>query len=646
MTRAALGLLLSLSALQAEDVNPIVRAWRVNPQGTNASAELKRVLPDVHSVRWNEHYAYIESAGIALQSLGPLEVNAVEGLDGLRRFVYRFPLAPKFAEGDAVKTPIGVVGAFINGVPIYNFTAYASYGDQNLWHLDAVATALRVAPPPPLLQSLLNAQQKHSPLIGYALDGYPIYGPYGWAPDGSVRRFRSSYKLRAMTKRDTLPDGTRLTPAQEGPPMTGAFPLGAFVEDYEYVPSAGDLDAHNGRWTKTPEYPNGTYAYFLSTDTGNRLLYPYLVGPSFAGRITTAELRNAAHADRPLPVAEPVISVSEGRVTLTIPSRLEAGKSAGLSFVIHNAAGQPVRFPERVHEKPLHLAVISDDLADFAHIHPELQPDDSFLVDHIFPHGGRWWLYADITAPGEAQKITRFPVDVTGTAGVTAAPVSEAIEVTMKAPERLETGVDLPFHFSMREVGTGRAVTDLQPYLGAWAHIMVVSKTHTEFLHVHPLDDPTSSTANQDPLQHTHAVAGPSPSTVDAVTGFAEPGTYKLWIQVQRQGKVITVPFTLTVQPGKRITSSSPVTDAIHISVSRNGYEPSQVTIPAGKPARLAFERKDAANCAGTVLFPDLGIRKELPPGETTIVELPASNARELKFSCGMKMYRGAVLVQ
>ncbi len=632
--------------LCAADVNPVVRVWRVNAQGAGASAELRRVLPDVHAVHWDDRYAYVESAGIALQSLGPLEVNAIEPLDGLRKFVYRFPLTPKLATA-GVKAPVGVVGAFVNGVPLYSFTSYTSYGDQNLWHLDAAAASLRVAPVPPLLQSLLNAPQRHSPLIGYALDGFPIYGPYGFSPQGAIRRFRSSYQLRKIQRRDTLPDGTVLTPAQEGPALTGQFPPGTFVEDYEYIQNSGDLDEHNGRWANTPEYPNGTYAYFLSTDATNRLLYPYLVGPTYAGQITTAELMNAAHADRLLPDAVEMTKRTEENLALSLPVYLEAGKPATLSFQILDKTGRAVRFPERVHEKPVHLAVVSNDLGDFAHIHPELQPDDTFAVEHTFPHAGKFWLYSDITPPGEAQRIVRFAVDVKGTAAIRTPPQTETIHVTMTPPSRLQTGVDLPFHFSVTDAKTGRAVSDLQPYLGAWAHIMVVSKSHTEFIHVHPIEDTNlKNAANQDPFQHVHAVAGPSPSSVDAITGFAEPGHYKLWIQFKRDNQVITVPFELDVLPGTPRASKPAVSDAIHISVSRNGYEPARITVPSGKPVRLAFERNDAANCAGTVVFPDLGISKELPPGQTTIVELPASAPRELTFSCGMRMYRGSLVVQ
>src|SRR5437870_44644 len=91
---------------------------------------------------------------------------------------------------------------------------------------------------PGLLEKLIDDGSGHSPLIGFALDGYPVYGPWAWAqPDGTggLRRMRSSYKIRSIRERQTWPDGTRLTPGQYGPEASAADPIGMFAEDHEYV---------------------------------------------------------------------------------------------------------------------------------------------------------------------------------------------------------------------------------------------------------------------------------------------------------------------------------------------------------------------------------------------------------------------------
>ncbi|HEY3841349.1 MAG TPA: YHYH protein [Bryobacteraceae bacterium] len=527
---------------------PILTAWLINPAAHTSQQGLLAVLPEVHAVRSDRESVYVESAGLSLQSLAPITANDREPAVGPRKLVYRFPLHPAPAAGDGERTPTGIVGALLNGVPIYNPVSPASYQDQNLWHLDAVAALARQATTQPsLLASLFSANQRHSPLIGFALDGYPIYGPYGWDAGGKVVRLSSGYRLRAMTRRTTLPDGTELTPSQEGPAVSTEYPLGTFAEDYEYAAGSGDLDAHNGRWTKTPEFPDGTYAYFLST-------YPYLVGPTYFGRV---------EQQKP----------PDSTLTLSIRDRL----------------GRNIRYLERVHEQPIHLVVVSTDLSQFAHIHPQLQADDTYAVNYTFPRAGSYWVYADYTRPGEVQSISRFRLDVSGPASAPQAAPPADFAVKLSLPSPMRAGADLPLRFDV-------SVNDLEPYLGAWAHIMIVSEDGQEFIHAHPLDEVGG---------HTHAAPGPSPSSIRTVTAFRRAGRYKLWVQFQRAGKVLTFPFWLTVEPG------TPVLD------SESDVEPAHLTFASRAPA-----------------------------GELVPVEIPAAGPRQLRSACGMSMSGGSMVMR
>ena len=115
----------------------------------------------------------------------------------------------------------------------------------------------------------------HSPIIGWAYDGNPIYGPYGYSqPDNiqsGVKIIKPGYTL----------DYTKITDR----PSTSTFAEGFFIEDYHFS-NSGDLDDHNGRFCKTPEFPNGVYAYFAgvtTSTTSNKLepSYPYFVGNTF-----------------------------------------------------------------------------------------------------------------------------------------------------------------------------------------------------------------------------------------------------------------------------------------------------------------------------------------------------------------------------
>lgn len=134
----------------------------------------------------------------------------------------------------------------------------------------------------------------HSPILGWALDGHPIYGPYGYSDPASaasqVRRIRSGFRLRDIVSRNTLPGwalahhpglASSLSASQYGPTVSVTYPLGRYVEDYEYVEGLGDLDQYNGRFTVTPEYPNGVYAYFTTIDASGTPAFPYIIGMQY-----------------------------------------------------------------------------------------------------------------------------------------------------------------------------------------------------------------------------------------------------------------------------------------------------------------------------------------------------------------------------
>jgi hypothetical protein len=106
----------------------------------------------------------------------------------------------------------------------------------------------------------------------------------------SVKLMVSSYGLRdyssASNKRTTLPDGTVLTSNKYGPDVDATYPVGSYLQDYMYNQGTGDLDAYNGRLCVTPEYPLGTYAYFVTVTLSNGVYtpaYPFIIGPSFYG---------------------------------------------------------------------------------------------------------------------------------------------------------------------------------------------------------------------------------------------------------------------------------------------------------------------------------------------------------------------------
>ena len=127
-------------------------------------------------------------------------------------------------------------------------------------------------------------QLEHSPIIGWAFDGNPIYGPYGYSDPtnqaSSIQRMRTSYSLKTELVYDDI---TNPYPSRTAGPLLAEESAGKFVEDYEFVFGSGDLDQYNGRFCKTPEYPGGRYCYFVTidaTEDGNPV-FPYIIGPQY-----------------------------------------------------------------------------------------------------------------------------------------------------------------------------------------------------------------------------------------------------------------------------------------------------------------------------------------------------------------------------
>ncbi len=149
----------------------------------------------------------------------------------------------------------------------------------------------------------------HSPILGWAFDGYPIYGPYGYSdptnPNSAIKRVQPSFQLRNITQRHTLPSWilsyvnqpANLAVSQYGPDVNAAYPLGRYTADYDYVAGSGDLDQYNGRFTLTPDFPNGTYAYFvtISAKDGSPA-FPYITNVQYYGTKSGGNAQAAAGA--------------------------------------------------------------------------------------------------------------------------------------------------------------------------------------------------------------------------------------------------------------------------------------------------------------------------------------------------------------
>lgn len=122
----------------------------------------------------------------------------------------------------------------------------------------------------------LRHNDGHSKIVAISLDGYPIYGPYGYV-NNLVSKISSSYKLKNSFTTERI----NLIETLNGE-ITN-YGIGSFVEDYEYVENYGHLDEFNGRYCITPDFPNGTYAYFITVDNNDNPVFPYIITDTFYG---------------------------------------------------------------------------------------------------------------------------------------------------------------------------------------------------------------------------------------------------------------------------------------------------------------------------------------------------------------------------
>jgi hypothetical protein len=332
-------------------------------------------------------------------------------------------------------------------------------------------------------------------------------------------------------------------------------------------------------------------------------------------------------------------------------------------FAVKDFFGRNTGAMQIVHERPMHLIIVSADLADFYHIHPTLSDGNVFRVTHVFPHGGNYRLFADFTPVGGGNHIESFNLKVEGTgrAPVSLDPAAAwtatagSVRMALASEKPLRAGEDIGLYMTLADLQTGAPVHDLQRYLGAWAHIAIISQDTQDFLHVHPLEELPSNfeffwyIMRRD-LLHAHPMepGATSPATIRTFAGFRQAGLYKMWVEVQRGNSVLTVPFVLRVAPGVGQVTQIPQapSGATLIKVSGTGYVPSRIAARAGRPLKLAFFRVDAQNCGRLVRFPDLGIERELPPGQTVVIDVTPRKSGLLTFSCGMNMMKGELLVQ
>ncbi len=275
-------------------LTPEITSWVINSTGATGYGGIES---NVQVVQYSTDNVYISCTCVPGYTIGPWAGNPNTPVN--QNFVYKITRNPVQNTGTLTSIGLGHTGVWSNGVSVFNADDAQTYNMQGVWHQNAyffegASFDDCLGHPAPNGEyhhhvnptCLYNDADSlvHSPIIGYSFDGFPIYGAYGFTNvngTGAIKRMTPSYHIRNITDRTTLPDGS--TAGFAGPAINGTYPLGAYIQDYEYIAASGDLDEHNGRFCITPEYPSGTYAYFVTIDAALNPIYPYTMCGTYYG---------------------------------------------------------------------------------------------------------------------------------------------------------------------------------------------------------------------------------------------------------------------------------------------------------------------------------------------------------------------------
>jgi hypothetical protein len=342
---------------------------------TNTAGGTAQALPvycGVQEIYSSTNWVYIRSSGLPGHIMGPWYLNAAQtqpfpNYPTNEHVLYRIPRSPSVPTSKT-RNDGGAIGYFVDGAAMFNSWDAYTYtngadtqggGDGGYWNRDAYVNEGVSFDPnnahqaggqhhyhanPPALRYQLGdhvdfnsvtkaytedtgTPTKHSPILAWTSDGFPVYGPYGYSVSNNassgIRRMVSGYVLRngqngsqnlTSVGRTDLPQwAVRLyncaSNVYSGPAVSTSYPLGRYMEDNDYLGDLGykqgvtnadgtiyDLDEYNGRWCVTPEFPGGTYAYFVSISTNGTPTYPYNIGRGYYGSPTGGAVGSIAES--------------------------------------------------------------------------------------------------------------------------------------------------------------------------------------------------------------------------------------------------------------------------------------------------------------------------------------------------------------
>lgn len=260
----------------------------------------------------------------------------------------------------------------------------------------------------------------------------------------------------------------------------------------------------------------------------------------------TVEVQDAEAAQNRKPRPKPFVVELVNRPNAT------AGQPTALRFAIRDTKSRAVvKDFDIAHEQIFHLIMVSKDLGWFAHEHPQQQADGTFTLEQTFPAGGEYRLFADVAPRGAGSQVLPTTLKVSGEkpnwdTTLKTTPLSaevDGIRAVLRPQDKLiPIGRSTALTFALTDPESGRPLSDLEPYLGAFGHLILIHQDGQTFVHSHPMEDEAG-------------IAASKGGNVTFNARFPKPGRYKAWGQFQRGGRVITVPFVMDVRGTSTLTS-------------------------------------------------------------------------------------------
>jgi heavy metal-binding protein len=246
----------------------------------------------------------------------------------------------------------------------------------------------------------------------------------------------------------------------------------------------------------------------------------------------------------------------------TEPAVVKPGQKATLHLGIFNpGSGELVQKFETVHERQFHLFVISQDMSYFQHIHPVQQPDGTWSIDVTLPKAGYYKVLSDFLPGGGAVQLIARPLVTAGYAGdligdsahlipdtVLTKTVDDITATLSLDPPMFVAGLYGHLNFHLTDSATGRPIGDLQTYLGAFGHTLIMSEDMVDYVHSHPLDVVASGDDDSPPQfvippgADLEKLRGGPDVTFDGLV--PRPGRYRAWTQFRRNDTLHTFSFT------------------------------------------------------------------------------------------------------